>query len=143
MSTDRPMRDCPRWDTCSVPLCPLDADWRKRAVVSGEAVCPYLRELGKAGDALARFEGRYDQFVVAAAARLHDGLRQEAHPRYVDVLRRIEESAATPTMIEQEAGRAARLAKARRNRADSADTTPACGEGTGAAGSAGGADALA
>lgn len=118
--TTRPMRDCPRYDSCSVPLCPLDAGWRKRAVVPGEAVCPYLRELGKPGDPRERFAGRYDSFVIDAAIVMHAALRDDPHPRYVAVVRAIEASAGTPSLIEQAAATAARFAAARRSKGRSA-----------------------
>ena len=57
---ERTVRDCPKYDTCSIAICPLDPKWHLRAVMQGEAVCPYLRELGKPGDPVARFAGRYD-----------------------------------------------------------------------------------
>ena len=43
-------RQCPKWEGnpgCSAPICPLDADWKKRSHVEGESVCLYLRELAK------------------------------------------------------------------------------------------------
>lgn len=41
------MRDCPRYATCSAPLCPLDPDWRRRSHFLGERVCIWLTELAK------------------------------------------------------------------------------------------------
>jgi len=43
----RPMRDCPRWNSCSVPICPLDPDWKKRSLLPGEGTCPWLTEAVK------------------------------------------------------------------------------------------------
>lgn len=44
-------RDCPRYERCSVPICPLDPDWPTAAHLPGEPVCPYLLASGKAGAA--------------------------------------------------------------------------------------------
>jgi hypothetical protein len=42
-----PMKACPRYDTCSAPICPLDPDWRRRSHLPGERVCVWLTELSK------------------------------------------------------------------------------------------------
>lgn len=55
MEAPRLMRDCPRYNTCSIPICPLDADWAKRTMLSNEPTCPWLTESVKA-DAAANFE---------------------------------------------------------------------------------------
>lgn len=39
--------DCPRFDGCSAPICPLDKDYLKRAHLKGERSCGYLREYAK------------------------------------------------------------------------------------------------
>lgn len=41
------MQDCPKFDHCSAPICPLDEDWRVRKHLNGEAVCLWLREHAK------------------------------------------------------------------------------------------------
>lgn len=40
-------RACPRYDKCSAPICPLDAEWEARRHIKGEAVCNVLLELAK------------------------------------------------------------------------------------------------
>jgi hypothetical protein len=42
-------RDCPRWDGCSAPVCPLETDWRRCDHLDGERVCSLLSELVKGG----------------------------------------------------------------------------------------------
>ena len=39
--------DCPKFNGCSAPICPLDADWRKRTHLDGERACFFLSEYGK------------------------------------------------------------------------------------------------
>lgn len=47
---------CPKWHSCSAPICPLDANWANRSIQSEDAICFYLSEAVKDG-AAARFEG--------------------------------------------------------------------------------------
>jgi hypothetical protein len=44
-------RDCPRFDHCNAPICPLDPAWPKAAHLHGEAVCHYALASGKPGAA--------------------------------------------------------------------------------------------
>lgn len=39
--------ECSKFEGCSAPLCPLDAEWQRRSYLKGEATCLYLRELVK------------------------------------------------------------------------------------------------
>ena len=41
------MAQCPRFDQCCAPICPIDTDWRERAHRKGEPVCAYLRRYAK------------------------------------------------------------------------------------------------
>lgn len=41
--------DCPRYDFCSCPLCPLESDWNKHRHLPGDPVCRWLREAVKPG----------------------------------------------------------------------------------------------
>ncbi len=50
------MTDCPKFDRCSAPICPLDADWAARVHLKGERICFYVLEYVKPG-AKARFRG--------------------------------------------------------------------------------------
>lgn len=56
------MQACPKFDGCSAPICPLDADWPRRIHRKGEPVCFYLLEYVKPGSR-ARFEGRTAVFL--------------------------------------------------------------------------------
>lgn len=40
---------CPKFDTCSAPICPLDAQWSARRHLPGERICLWLREAVKPG----------------------------------------------------------------------------------------------
>ena len=41
------MKECPRFDKCNAPICPLDPDVLDRAHVKGDPVCHYLRLYAK------------------------------------------------------------------------------------------------
>lgn len=43
------MARCPRWESCSAPVCPLAPDWERLRHVDGERVCGLLCELAKKG----------------------------------------------------------------------------------------------
>ena len=36
--------DCPKYETCSAPICPLDKDWRLRVLCIEDSTCFYLLE---------------------------------------------------------------------------------------------------
>jgi hypothetical protein len=46
VSTDESI-ECPRFDGCSAPICPIDPKWAERGCRKGEAVCFYLRRHAK------------------------------------------------------------------------------------------------
>ena len=41
------MHDCPKFDSCSATLCPLDKGLRKRSYLPGERVCHYITMYSK------------------------------------------------------------------------------------------------
>ena len=50
--------DCPRYDRCNAPLCPLDSDWAIRRHVGNDPVCGLALETVKQGA-----EARLGQYV--------------------------------------------------------------------------------
>jgi len=38
---------CPRFEHCSIPICPLDLNLSFRNRLSNEGICPWMREVGK------------------------------------------------------------------------------------------------
>jgi hypothetical protein len=42
---------CPKFNTCSAPICPLDRGWRRAVHLPGERTCYYLRCAVKPGEA--------------------------------------------------------------------------------------------
>lgn len=41
------MRLCPKFNSCSATICPMDKNWRLRDTTRGDAVCIWLREAAK------------------------------------------------------------------------------------------------
>jgi hypothetical protein len=41
--------ECPRFNHCNAPICPLDTKVQRRTHLDGEPVCFYMRELVKPG----------------------------------------------------------------------------------------------
>ncbi len=110
----RPMRECPRYNVCSVPICPLDPDWEVRTHVAGEPVCIWLTEAQKP-NAEANFE-------KAETADLLPWCRQLAEPiskRFGPIRRVIQNAATSGSRLEQFAAAGARLAEARTAAEDS------------------------
>jgi hypothetical protein len=48
---------CPKFQHCNAPVCPLDSDWQKRKHINGDRVCFFLMEAQKL-NAKAVFEVR-------------------------------------------------------------------------------------
>ena len=44
------INECPKFDRCSAPICPLDPYWNESTYLRGEPVCLYLREAAKGVD---------------------------------------------------------------------------------------------
>ncbi|MBP8213851.1 MAG: hypothetical protein KAX66_00185 [Propionivibrio sp.] len=51
------MRQCPRFDKCNAPICPLDSEWLKCSLKNRDQVCFFQTESVKT-DAKATFEKR-------------------------------------------------------------------------------------
>ena len=41
------MYKCPKFNSCSAPICPLDPNWKLRPYLDGERVCFYQTEYSK------------------------------------------------------------------------------------------------
>lgn len=59
---------CPKFQQCNAPICPLDAEWQKRKHISHERICFYLIETQKA-NAIANFEVRGLGYLYQAIVR--------------------------------------------------------------------------
>lgn len=43
------MRRCPKFNSCSAPICPLDPQWSSRSMFPSDASCTWLLEMAKGG----------------------------------------------------------------------------------------------
>jgi hypothetical protein len=79
---------CPRYQACSAPICPLDADWPKRSHLPEDRVCRWLTELAKPGGiailegvlegVLARRVAEVSPAILARTGRIRDCVRRAA-----------------------------------------------------------------
>src|SRR5262245_49711341 len=67
--------DCPKFDTCGAPVCPLDPLWPSAVHLGGEPVCRYLLASGKAG-----VEEKYGTDPVYRRVLVELPLVLERHP---------------------------------------------------------------
>lgn len=88
------MLDCPKFDRCSAPICPLDSDWRRRAHLKGERVCFYLVEASKRSGRLPH--------VSPLSVELRQAIEQAYSAiakRYGPIRQRLRETCATPSRM--------------------------------------------
>jgi len=64
-----PRNVCPKFDSCSAPICPLYPEWPRARHLPGERVCLWLRELVKEGGE-ARVANASSEEVAAAVAEV-------------------------------------------------------------------------
>lgn len=50
-------RDCPKYESCCSPVCPLDPAWEQRSLLNSEPTCFFMQEAVKV-NALAVFMAR-------------------------------------------------------------------------------------
>ena len=72
------MDECPRWDKCSAPICPLDQDWEKRKHLKGERVCLWLTESVKE-NAKAVFDGAGLSHILEEVQRIAPAIIASRH----------------------------------------------------------------
>jgi len=60
------MQDCPKWDSCKVPLCLYDPDISKRVYLRGEAICFYMNEYVKPNS--------YERFKVTHRGEIYEAI---------------------------------------------------------------------
>ncbi len=58
---------CPKFQKCYAPICPIDPIWQKRKHMNGDRICFYLLEAQKP-NAKAVFEGRGLSYLYEAMA---------------------------------------------------------------------------
>jgi hypothetical protein len=88
------LEDCPKFEHCSAPLCPLDEDLEKRSHLPGERVCIYVLEYAK-----EPFRG----ILRGSISEEHWKAVAEAFPdiydRNTDTRRRVKRASHTPSRL--------------------------------------------
>src|SRR5690606_15303644 len=85
------MQHCPRWESCSAPVCPADPLWRQVPHLRGDRVCAYLTERAKpGGEARLRSilssglaEKVSEAYRELSTADCHDGMHVERGRGYI------------------------------------------------------------
>lgn len=79
------LSQCPKYQQCYAPICPLDENWQKRKHISGDRICFYLTEAQKPS-AKAVFEVQglgylYDVMVRHAStiSQRHNTIKTALH----------------------------------------------------------------
>ena len=88
------MYQCPKYESCEAPLCPLDEEWNTRKMVQDENLCHYLCEASKEG-VIERFEGRHDEPILTEAFSLSEEMRK--YSKALD--RGLERASNAPSVI--------------------------------------------
>ena len=73
------MHDCPKFISCSAPVCPLDPEWRDRTQINSEPVCLYLLEIVKDGGMDRVRHGAPDGMAEQVATVLDELGSQRGH----------------------------------------------------------------
>ena len=85
---------CPRFNRCSAPICPLDPDWSRSKMLRDEHMCYYLAEASKAG-AYERFRERHDFDIYMVAEESLPGMRKA----FKELDREIKRASERPSVI--------------------------------------------
>ena len=97
------MYECPKFDNCSAPICPLDDDWRLRSHLDGEKACHYLTVYSKSTVKPLFWAGQEVELYKAIAEHYPEILA--LHP---PIKRQLSRSSKNSTRNELPAGMGAR-----------------------------------
>lgn len=89
-------QQCPRFEKCNAPICPLDRQWRERKYHQGERICFYLTEAMKA-NCSSRFANRADHALLTHAAQFISQMRL----RFPNMADKFDRAAQTGSLIER------------------------------------------
>ena len=88
------MTECPRFEYCSAPLCPLDPLWRERTMLKNERVCHYLSEASKP-EAHERYRDRPDAHLYDHASSQMKEMREQ----FPELDKRLDRSSKTRSKL--------------------------------------------
>ena len=93
------LEDCPKFDHCSAPLCPLDDERQKRKHLRGERLCIYVLEYAKEPFRDNLRGSISEEHWKAVAEAFPDIYDRCAHTRFV-----IKEASKTPSRLGRRPG---------------------------------------
>ena len=94
------MHDCPKYQHCSAPICPLDQEWRLRVHLPGERVCFYLTEYAKPG-VRTKLRGVLPAELLKAVERAYP----EIIARHGPIQKRLKKAAQSGSRLGRQPGR--------------------------------------
>ena len=84
--------DCPRFERCSAPICPIDPEWQKRVHIKDDPVCFYLREHSKHGH-----KGRNTGGVPEELLKEVERVYSEVIARYAPLKSALKKASCSPS----------------------------------------------
>ena len=91
--------DCPKFQHCNAPICPLDPDIMKRAYLRGEEICFFMHEYVKPGS--------YDRFKARHSEEIHEAIQTvlpSVLSRHGYIKNRLERASETPSRMDRRVG---------------------------------------
>jgi hypothetical protein len=85
---------CPKFDSCSAPICPFDPERDKRTYLKGEPVCMYMLEYVKPGG-VEKIRGTIGGKGATAIGRATQGVEE----RWKPLFRRLCIASQTPSRL--------------------------------------------
>ena len=88
------MCDCPKWNSCNAPICPLDTRVLQRTYLRAEAICFYMHEYVKPNS--------YERFKVSHRGEIYEAISdvlKEVLSTHGYVRRRLERASSTPSRM--------------------------------------------
>lgn len=115
MPTD--LFDCPLYDKCSAPICPLDPKWHRRSHDSSDSICRVLTESAKPG-ADERFKKKAESDEYAPRKVIWLGIQSECagvtgeiFAKFPDLRNRVAAAATSGSIFDRGVASGERLRK--------------------------------
>lgn len=93
------MCDCPKYQHCSAPICPLDPGIMERAYLPGESICFFMHEFVKPGS--------HERFKVSHSEEIYEAI-QTVLPRMLSrhgyIKNRLERASGTSSRMDRRVG---------------------------------------
>lgn len=80
------LKICPKYESCSAPICLLDPDWNHRETLKGERICFYMGEYAKPSTR-PLLRGRIPSELWSALARVFPAAKSRYTPLKLALMR--------------------------------------------------------